>query len=44
MNAFPNLFTRKFLPMGFAQMVMLDRDFQKIVDMHVRSFQSSALS
>jgi hypothetical protein len=29
MNAFPNLFSRKFLPQGFAQMVMLDRDFQK---------------
>jgi hypothetical protein len=29
MNAFPNLFSRKFLPEGFAQMVMLDRDFQK---------------
>ncbi len=25
----PNLFSRKFLPIGFAQMVMLDGDFQK---------------
>ena len=29
LNPFPSLFSRKFLPMGFAQMVMLDRDFQK---------------
>jgi Peptidase family M48 len=29
LNPFPSLFTRKFLPIGFAQMVMLDRDFQK---------------
>ncbi len=29
LNAFPNFFTRKFMPLGFAQMVMLDRDFQK---------------
>lgn len=29
LNAFPNIFSRKFLPLGFAQMVMLDRDFQK---------------
>ena len=29
LNPFPSLFSRKFLPIGFAQMVMLDRDFQK---------------
>ena len=29
LNPFPSLFSRKFLPLGFAQMVMLDRDFQK---------------
>jgi len=29
LNPFPNVFSRKFLPIGFAQMVMLDRDFQK---------------
>lgn len=29
MNLFPNIFSRRFLPVGFAQMVMLDRDFQK---------------
>jgi hypothetical protein len=29
LNMFPSLFARKFLPVGFAQMVMLDRDFQK---------------
>jgi hypothetical protein len=29
LNPFPNIFSRKFLPLGFAQMVMLDRDFQK---------------
>lgn len=29
MNLFPSMFSRKFLPVGFAQMVMLDRDFQK---------------
>ena len=29
LNPFPSMFTRKFLPVGFAQMVMLDRDFQK---------------
>ncbi len=29
LNPFPSLFSRKFLPVGFAQMVMLDRDFQK---------------
>ena len=29
LNPFPSLFARKFLPIGFAQMVMLDRDFQK---------------
>jgi len=29
LNPFPGLFSRKFLPVGFAQMVMLDRDFQK---------------
>ena len=29
LNAFPNPFSRKFMPPGFAQMVMIDRDFQK---------------
>jgi hypothetical protein len=29
LNPFPGIFSRKFLPVGFAQMVMLDRDFQK---------------
>ncbi|HEX3353684.1 MAG TPA: M48 family metalloprotease [Terriglobales bacterium] len=29
LNPFPGLFSRKFLPIGFAQMVMLDKDFQK---------------
>ena len=29
LNPFPSLFSRKFMPLGFAQMVMLDRDFQK---------------
>jgi hypothetical protein len=29
LNPFPSLFSRKFLPVGFAQMVMLDHDFQK---------------
>ncbi|MGH9503922.1 MAG: M48 family metalloprotease [Terriglobales bacterium] len=29
LNPFPNIFTRKFMPLGFAQMVMLDGDFQK---------------
>jgi hypothetical protein len=29
LNPFPAMFSRKFLPVGFAQMVMLDRDFQK---------------
>ena len=29
LNPFPGIFSRKFLPIGFAQMVMLDRDFQK---------------
>lgn len=29
LNPFPGMFSRKFLPVGFAQMVMLDRDFQK---------------
>ena len=29
LNPFPGLFSRKFMPLGFAQMVMLDRDFQK---------------
>ena len=29
LNLLPSLFSRKFLPVGFAQMVMLDRDFQK---------------
>ena len=28
-NPFTSLFSRKFLPVGFAQMVMLDRDFQR---------------
>ncbi len=28
-NPFPGLFSRKFMPLGFAQMVMIDRDFQK---------------
>jgi hypothetical protein len=29
MSLFPAMFSRKFLPVGFAQMVMLDSDFQK---------------
>jgi hypothetical protein len=29
LNPFPGLFSRKFMPLGFAQMVMIDRDFQK---------------
>jgi hypothetical protein len=29
LNPFPAMFSRKFLPVGFVQMVMLDRDFQK---------------
>ena len=29
LNLFPGIFSRKFLPVGFAQMVMLDQDFQK---------------
>ena len=29
LNPFPGLFSRRFLPVGFAQMVMLDKDFQK---------------
>ena len=29
LNPFPGIFSRKFLPVGFAQMVMLDRNFQK---------------
>ncbi len=29
LNPFPSLFSRKFMPLGFAQMVMLDSDFQK---------------
>jgi Peptidase family M48 len=29
MSMFPAMFSRKFLPVGFAQMVMLDSDFQK---------------
>lgn len=29
MNPFSGLFSRKFMPRGFAQMVMLDADFQK---------------
>jgi Peptidase family M48 len=29
LNPFPNMFSRKFMPLGFAQMVMIDRDFQK---------------
>jgi Peptidase family M48 len=29
LNPFPNIFSRKFMPLGFAQMVMIDRDFQK---------------
>jgi hypothetical protein len=29
LNPFPGIFSRKFLPVGFAQMVMLDRDFQR---------------
>ena len=29
LNPFSSVFSRKFLPLGFAQMVMLDRDFQK---------------
>jgi hypothetical protein len=29
LNPLPALFSRKFLPVGFAQMVVLDRDFQK---------------
>jgi hypothetical protein len=29
LNPFPSMFSRKFLPVGFAQMVVLDRDFQK---------------
>jgi len=29
LNPFPGIFTRKFLPVGFAQMVILDQDFQK---------------
>ena len=29
LNPFPSLCSRKFMPLGFAQMVMLDRDFQK---------------
>jgi hypothetical protein len=29
LNLFPGIFSRRFLPVGFAQMVMLDQDFQK---------------
>ena len=29
LNPFPAMFSRRFLPVGFVQMVMLDRDFQK---------------
>src|SRR6266849_1139858 len=29
LNPFPGMFSRKFLPVGFAQMCMLDLDFQK---------------
>jgi len=29
LNPFPRLCSRKFMSLGFAQLVMLDRDFQK---------------
>ncbi len=29
LNPLPSMFSRKFLPVGFAQMIMLDQDFQK---------------